>query len=262
MDMAVDFEERDGIVFVKLNRPEAFNAINEEFVEELGKAVNHAGRSRTARVMIITGEGKAFCAGADIRMFSEYDVYSARRFVEKLGRVLEDMEELDIPVIAAVNGFALGGGCELAMACDIIIAGRNASFGQPEINIGVIPGAGGTQRFARLIGWKRAMELCLTGDRIDAEEAYRLGLVNRVVEHDRLMDEAVRMAEKIKEKSPHAVMLVKHAVNRGFRMNLGDGIMYERDLFAVSFASDDVQEGFKAFLEKRKAEFKRERDWV
>jgi len=260
--MAVDFEEKEGIIFVKLNRPHAYNAINEEFVEELGKAVDYARKSRTARVMIITGEGKAFCAGADIRMFSEYDVYRARRFVENLGRVLDDLEELDIPVIAAVNGFALGGGCELAMACDIIIASEKASFGQPEINIGVIPGAGGTQRFARLIGWKRAMELCLTGDRIDADEAYRLGLVNRVVKHEKLMDESIRIAEKIREKPPHAVMLVKHAVNRGFKMNLKDGIMYERDLLALSFASEDVREGMNAFIEKRRAEFKKKREWV
>ncbi len=260
--MVVDFEERDGIVFVKLNRPEVFNAINEEFVEELKRAVDYARKSRTARVMIITGEGKAFCAGADIRMFSEYDPYNARRFVENLGTVLEELEDLDIPVIAAVNGFALGGGCELAMACDIIIASEKASFGQPEINIGVIPGAGGTQRFARLVGWKRAMELCLTGERIDADEACKLGLVNRVVEHERLMEEAVRIAEKIREKPPHAVMLVKHAVNRGFRMNLKDGIMYERDLLALSFASEDVREGMNAFIEKRKAEFKKKKEWV
>ena len=260
--MAVDFEEKDGIVFVRLNRPNAFNAINEEFVRELDQAVDYAKKSKTARVMILSGEGRAFCAGADIKMFSRSDVYKARRFVEDLGRVLEELENLDIPVIAAINGFALGGGCELAMACDIIIASEMASFGQPEINIGVIPGAGGTQRFARLIGWKRAMELCLTGERIDAEEAYRLGLVNRVVEHERLMDEALRVAEKIKEKPPHAVMLVKHAVNRGFKMNLRDGIMYERDLFAVSFASKDVKEGFSAFIEKRKAKFEKERDWA
>ncbi len=260
--MAVNFEEKDGIVFVKLNRPHAYNAINEEFVEELGKAVDYARKSRTARVMIITGEGKAFCAGADIKMFSEYDPYTARRFVENLGMVLEDLEDLDIPVIAAVNGFALGGGCELAMACDIIIASEKASFGQPEINIGVIPGAGGTQRFARLIGWKRAMELCLTGDRIDAEEAYRLGLVNRVVKHENLMYESLKIAERIMEKPPHAVMLVKHAVNRGFKMSLKDGIMYERDLLAISFADEDVREGFNAFIEKRESEFKKERDWV
>lgn len=260
--MAVDFEEKDGTIFVKLNRPNVYNAINEEFVEELGKAVDHARKSRTARVMIITGEGKAFCAGADIKMFSECDVYAARKFVEDLGKVLEELEDLDIPVIAAVNGFALGGGCELAMACDIIIASERASFGQPEINIGLIPGAGGTQRFARLIGWKRAMELCLTGDRIGADEAYKLGLVNRVVKHEKLMDEAVRIAEKIKEKSPYAVMLVKHAVNRGFKMTLKDGIMYERDLLALSFASEDVKEGMNAFIEKRKAEFKKKREWI
>ncbi len=262
MAMAVEFEEKDGVVWVRFNRPEALNAINEQFVREFREAVEHARNSRTARVMVVTGEGKAFCAGADIKMFSETDVFGARKVIEDLGALLEDLEDLDIPVIAAINGYALGGGCEIAMACDIIIASEKARFGQPEINIGIIPGAGGTQRFARLIGWKRAMELSLTGEHISAEEAYRLGLVNKVVPHEKLMDAVNELVEKIKSKSPYAVMLVKHAVNRGFKMNLRDGIIYERDLFTIAFASPDSKEGFSAFVEKRQPNFEKERKWI
>ncbi|WP_202319789.1 enoyl-CoA hydratase/isomerase family protein [Archaeoglobus neptunius] len=257
---AVEYREEDGILFVKFNRPEALNAINREFVRGLRNVVEYARENKSVRVIVITGEGKAFCAGADIKMFSESSHFAARNTIEELGRVLEDMEDLEVPVIAAVNGFALGGGCEVAMACDIIIASEKASFGQPEINLGIIPGAGGTQRLARLVGWKKAMELCLTGERISAEEAYRLGLVNKVVEHEKLIDEAKKLAEIIKSKSPYAVMLVKQAVNRGYKMSLKDGIMYERDLFTISFSSKDAEEGIRAFVEKRKAEFRRDRE--
>ncbi len=257
--MGVELREEDGILWVKLNRPEALNAINEEVVEGLKKAVDYAKKSASVRVMIITGEDKAFCAGADIKMFSRMDAFAARRIIEELGKVLEDLEDLGVPVIAAVNGVAVGGGCELAMACDIVVASDKASFGQPEINLGIIPGAGGTQRLARLIGWKRAMELCLTGERITADEAAKLGLVSRVVEHGRLMEEVKSIAEKIKSKSPLAVALAKQAVNRGFKMSLKDGIAYERDLFALSFASEDAKEGISAFVEKREARFRRGR---
>jgi len=257
--MSVELREEDGILWVKLNRPHALNAINEEVVEGLWRVVDYVKKNKSVRVVIITGEGKAFCAGADIKMFSESDAYQARRVVESLGKVLEEFEELEVPVIAAVNGVAVGGGCEMAMACDIIIASEKARFGQPEINLGIIPGAGGTQRLARLIGWRRAMELCLTGEMIDASEAYKLGLVNKVVEHDRLLDEAKKLAETIKSKSPYAVMLVKQAVNRGYKMSLKDGIAYERDLFALSFASEDAREGLKAFVEKRKPNFRKDR---
>jgi enoyl-CoA hydratase len=257
---AVEYREEDGILWVKFNRPEALNAINRDFVKGLREVVEYTKNSKTVRVVILTGEGKAFCAGADIKMFSESSHFVARATIEELGKVLEEMEDLEVPVIAAINGFALGGGCEIAMACDIIIASEKASFGQPEINLGIIPGAGGTQRLARIVGWKKAMELCLTGERISAEEAYRLGLVNKVVEHDKLLEEAKKMAEVIKSKSPYAVMLVKQAVNRGFKMDLRDGIMYERDLFALSFSSADAEEGIKAFVEKRKADFRRERE--
>ncbi|WP_290623167.1 MULTISPECIES: enoyl-CoA hydratase/isomerase family protein [unclassified Archaeoglobus] len=257
---AVEYREEDEILWVKFNRPEALNAINRDFVEGLKEVVEYAKRNKSVRVVVLTGEGKAFCAGADIKMFSESSHFVARSTIEELGKVLEEMEDLEVPVIAAINGFALGGGCEIAMACDIIIASEKASFGQPEINLGIIPGAGGTQRLARIVGWKKAMEMCLTGERISAEEAYRLGLVNRVVEHEKLMDEARKMAEVIKSRSPYAIALVKQAVNRGFKMGLRDGIMYERDLFALSFSSPDAEEGIKAFVEKRKAEFRRDRE--
>ena len=256
---AIVFEKEDGILWARLNRPEALNAINEEVVEGLEKLVAKVREERDIRVVVIIGSGKAFCAGADIKMFLRSDTFTAREIIERLGKALEAFEDLDVPVIAAVNGFAVGGGCEMAMACDIIIASEKASFGQPEINIGIIPGAGGTQRLARLIGWKRAMELCLTGDRISAQEAERLGLVNRVVKEDELEEEARKLAKKLSEKSPFAVMLVKQAVNRGFKMGLKDGIAYERDLFALSFSSEDAREGMTAFVEKRKAEYRKTR---
>ena len=256
---AIVFEKEDGILWARLNRPEALNAINEEVVEGLEKLVAKVREEKDIRVVVIIGTGKAFCAGADIKMFLRSDTFAAREIIERLGKALEAFEDLDVPIIAAINGFALGGGCEMAMACDIVIASEKASFGQPEINIGIIPGAGGTQRLARLIGWKKAMELCLTGDRISAGEAERLGLVNRVVKDEELENEVRNLAKKIAEKSPYAVMLVKQAVNRGFKMGLKDGIAYERDLFALSFSSEDAREGMTAFVEKRKAEFRKTR---
>ncbi|MEM4575460.1 MAG: enoyl-CoA hydratase/isomerase family protein [Archaeoglobaceae archaeon] len=253
--MAVEIRKEEGILWVKFNRPEALNAINEEVIRGLRKAIKIAREDKEVRVMVLTGEGRAFCAGADVKMFSKMNTYEARRIIEELGKALEELEDLEIPVIAAVNGLALGGGCEIAMACDLIIASEKAVFGQPEINLGIIPGAGGTQRLARIVGWKKAMELCLTGERIDAREAERLGLVNRVVEHDKLMEEAKKFAEKLKTKSPKALMFVKQAVNRGFKMSLENGIKYERDLFALSFASKDAEEGIRAFVEKRVPKF-------
>ena len=257
--MAVVFEKKDGVLWFRLNRPEALNAINEDVVKAFKELVNRVKKEKDIRVVIITGSGKAFCAGADIRMFSESDFFRARKIIEEMGRILDEMEDLDVPVIAAVNGYALGGGCEIAMACDIIVASENASFGQPEINLGIIPGLGGTQRFSRLIGWKRAMELCLTGERISAEEAEKLGIVNKVVPAEKLESEVERLAEVIKSKSPYAVGFIKQAVNRGYKMELKDALQYERDLFALSFATEDAKEGIKAFVEKRKAEFRRDR---
>lgn len=255
MSMVVELKKENGILWVKFNRPEALNAINEEFIVELKKAIEVAKTDKDIRVMVLTGEGRAFCAGADVKMFSRLSAFKAREIIEELGKALEELEDLPVPVIAAVNGLALGGGCEIAMACDIVIASENAVFGQPEINLGIIPGAGGTQRLARIVGWKKAMELCLTGERIDAKTAEKLGLVNKVVEHDKLVEEAKIFAEKFKTKSPKALMLVKQAVNRGFKLELGSGLEYERDLFALSFTSKDAEEGIKAFVEKRAPRF-------
>lgn len=255
MSMAIEIKKEDGILWLRFNRPEALNAINEEFVTELKKAIEIAKLDKEIRVMVLTGEGRAFCAGADVKMFSRLSAFKAREVIEELGKALEELEDLSIPVIAAVNGLALGGGCEIAMACDIVIASENAVFGQPEINLGIIPGAGGTQRLARIVGWKKAMELCLTGDRIDAKTAEKLGLVNKVVEHDKLIEEVKKFAEKLKAKSPKALMLVKQAVNRGFKSDLGNGLKYERDLFALSFTSKDAEEGIGAFVEKRAPKF-------
>ncbi len=256
---AIIFERENEILWAKLNRPEALNAINEEVVDGLEKLIEKVREEKDIRVVILIGTGKAFCAGADIKMFLRSDTFSAREIIERLGKALEAFEDLEVPIIAAVNGFALGGGCEMAMACDLVIASEKAFFGQPEINIGIIPGAGGTQRLARLIGWKKAMELCLTGDRISAQEAEKLGLVNKVVKDEELEEEVRKIAKVIAEKSPVAVALVKQAVNRGFKMGLKDGIAYERDLFALSFSSEDAREGMVAFVEKRRAKFRKTR---
>jgi len=258
--LTVEIRLEDGILWAKINRPESLNAINEEVVAGLKKVVNTVKEDKSVRVVVVTGEGKAFSAGADIKMFSKSTTFQARQVVEDLGKVLEEFEDLAVPVIAAVNGIALGGGCELAMACDIIIASENARFGQPEINLGIIPGAGGTQRLARLIGWKKAMELCLTGRIISAQEAYELGLVNKIVPHDKLLEEVKKIAEAIKLKSPYAVMLVKQSVNRGFKASLNNGLRYEREAFSLSFSSSDAKEGISAFTEKREPKFRRRRE--
>ena len=257
--MAVEFEKKDGVLWFRLNRPEALNAINEDVVKAFKELVEKVKSEKDIRVVIITGSGKAFCAGADIKMFSESDFFRAREIIAELGKILEEMEDLDTPTIAAVNGYALGGGCEIAMACDIIVASEKASFGQPEINLGIIPGLGGTQRLSRLVGWKKAMELCLTGERISAKEAEKLGLVNRVVPAEKLEEEVAKLAETIKSKSPYAVGFIKQAVNRGYKMGLKDALQYERDLFGLSFASDDAKEGIAAFVEKREAKFRKDR---
>ncbi|MFN3384196.1 MAG: enoyl-CoA hydratase/isomerase family protein [Archaeoglobaceae archaeon] len=255
MSMVIELKKENGVLWVKFNRPEALNAINEEFLAGLKRAIDLAKTDKEIRVVVLTGEGRAFCAGADVKMFSRLSAFEAREIIEELGKTLEELEDLPVPVIAAINGLALGGGCEIAMACDIVIASENAVFGQPEINLGIIPGAGGTQRLARIVGWKKAMELCLTGERIDAKTAEKLGLVNKVVEQDKLIEEAKTLAEKLKTKSPKALMLVKQAVNRGFKSDLGNGLKYERDFFALSFTSKDAEEGIKAFVEKRAPRF-------
>ncbi len=252
--MRVKFEVENGIGIATLNRPEKLNALDTEMRKELARVIEEAERS--VRVLIITGSGKAFAAGADINELLKRDPVAAINAAKLGTELFTRIEELDIPVIAAVNGYALGGGCELAMACDIRIASEKARFGQPEINLGIIPGAGGTQRLPRLVGLGMAKKLVLTGEIIDAHEALRIGLVDEVVEHDRLMERAKEIARKIVEKSPLAVKIAKRALNASMNMPLREGFKYELSLFAILFASEDAKEGMRAFLEKRKPEFK------
>ncbi len=247
--------EFDGeMAIITLNRPEKLNALDTETRKELLKAFSEV--EERATVAIITGSGKAFAAGADINELLQRDPIAALEAAKLGTELFTRIEESDVVSIAAVNGYALGGGCELAMACDIRIASRKAKFGQPEINIGIIPGAGGTQRLPRLVGLGMAKRLVLTGEMIDAEEALRIGLVEEVVDEDRLMDRAKEIARKILEKPPLAVKLAKRSLNASRSMSLPDGLRYELSLFSILFSTEDAKEGMRAFLEKRKPEFR------
>ena len=242
---------------VTINRPKALNALNRETLEEIISCFNELAQDSRVLAVIITGSGeKSFVAGADISYMHQFDALAAREFGRLGQKAMTTVETFPRPVIAAVNGFALGGGCELALACDIRIASENAKFGQPEVNLGVPPGFGGTQRLPRLVGKGAACELLYTGDIIDAREACRIGLVNRVVPLPELLAECQGIAEKIALKGPIAVKLCKELVNSGLEMDLARACMSEADLFALCFASGDQKEGMKAFLEKRTPEFK------
>ena len=239
---------------VTLNRPKALNALNEQLMTELGAALKAFDADAAIGCMIITGSEKAFAAGADIGAMAAYtfaDVYKG----DYITRNWETIRSVRKPVIAAVSGFALGGGCELAMMCDFIIAAENAKFGQPEIKLGIIPGAGGTQRLPRAIGKAKAMDMALTGRMMDAVEAERAGLVSRVVPLDKLMDEALGAALMISDYSQLSVMAAKESINRAFEGGLSDGIMFERRMFHALFATSDQKEGMDAFVNKRKAVF-------
>jgi len=249
-------EIAEGIAVVTINRPKALNALNEQTLRELQYAFTQFANNDQAQVIIITGSGgKAFVAGADIAAMQSLSATEARRFAQLGHEVMGSIEGCPKPVIAAVNGFALGGGCELALGCDIRFASENARFGQPEVNLGVIPGFGGTQRLARLVGKGRALELIFTGDMIDAAEAYRIGLANKVVPLADLLETAKQLAAKIISKGPFAVKLAKEAVRNGLEMDLARANQYEADLFGLCFASSDQKEGMQAFLEKRPAKF-------
>ena len=250
------FEVKGNIGIITLHRPKALNALNTELLQELGNLLDRIKDDKSLEIVIITGSGeKAFVAGADIAEMQKLTAIEGRNF-GKIGQdVFNKLESLPQPVIAAINGFALGGGCELAMACDIRIASEKAKFGQPEVSLGITPGFGGTQRLPRLIGKGRAKELIFTGDIIDAGEAYRTGLVNKVVAPEELMNAAQVMAEKILSRAPVAVQLSKAAVNEGLNMDLASGIAYEAEVFGLCFATDDQKEGMTAFVEKRKANF-------
>jgi enoyl-CoA hydratase len=247
--------EADKVGIVTLNRPKQLNALNDALMDELGQALKAFDADPAIGCMVITGSEKAFAAGADIGAMAGYSFAEVYRG-DYITRNWEQIRSIRKPVIAAVSGFALGGGCELAMMCDFIIAADNARFGQPEIKLGIIPGAGGTQRLPRAVGKAKAMDMALTGRMMDAAEAERAGLVSRVVALDKLMDEALGAALQICDYSQLATMAAKESVNRAFEGSLSDGVMFERRLFHALFATADQKEGMDAFVAKRKANFK------
>jgi enoyl-CoA hydratase len=249
-NLVIEIKEKVGMV--KINRPQAMNALNRETLQELDKAFTHLGESEQVKVIIITGEGKAFVAGADIAEMKDMTADQSAEFSKFGQSVLGRISGIEKPVIAAVNGFALGGGCELALACDIRIASEKAKLGQPEVNLGVIPGFAGTQRLPRLVGVPKAKELIFTGDMIDAQTALSVGLVNQVVPADQLMDVCLEMANKIASKGPVAVKLAKKVIDQGIEARLDQGSAYETRDFGECFASGEAKEGMSAFLEKRK----------
>jgi enoyl-CoA hydratase len=245
----------DHVCVITLNRPSALNALNSQLVEELGGAVTNAENNHKVRCMIITGSEKAFAAGADITEMAN------KTFVEVVaqdlfGASMAPVQNAKKPIIAAVSGYALGGGCELAMMCDFIICAESAKFGQPEINLGVIAGIGGTQRLTRFVGKSKAMDMHLTGRFMDAQEAERVGLVSRIVPDKMLMEVALEVAVKIAEKSQITAKAAKDAVNRSFETTLSEGLLFERRVFHSLFATDDQKEGMSAFLEKRDPQFR------
>ncbi|KND55341.1 Enoyl-CoA hydratase [Candidatus Paraburkholderia kirkii] len=248
-------ETRGRVGLITLNRPKALNALNDALMDELGAALKAFDADEDVGAIVLTGSEKAFAAGADIGMMAGYsymDVYKG----DYITHNWETIRSIRKPIIAAVAGFALGGGCELAMMCDIIIAADTAKFGQPEIKLGVIPGAGGTQRLPRAVSKAKAMDMCLTARMMDASEAERAGLVSRVVGADRLLDEAIEAATIIAGFSLPAVMMAKEAVNRAYETTLSEGVHFERRLFHSLFATEDQKEGMAAFVEKRKPVFK------
>ncbi len=250
------YDVKDHIAHITLNRPEKLNALNWKTMSELREAFLQAKADSAVKGIILTGAGdKAFAAGADIQELSEMSAYEAKEFALNAQEILGLIEHFPKPVIAAVNGYCLGGGNELAMACHMRWASEKAKFGQPEVNLGIIPGNGGTQRLPRLIGKGRAIELVISGNMIDAQEAYRIGLVNHVVPHEELISSCEAFLQTVFQKGPVAVRLALEAVTRGLEMGVEDGIAFEASLFGVAFSTEDMKEGTKAFLEKRKAQF-------
>ena len=248
---------KDNIAVVTLNRPDKLNALNEQTINDLDSIFEELKENELVYVVVLTGSGeKAFVAGADIKELNKLDMISAKEFAENGQAVFNKIDKFDKPVIAAVNGFALGGGCELALACHIRLASDNAKFGQPEVNLGIIPGYGGSQRLARLINTGRAMEYILTADMISADEAYRIGLVNKVYTQNELLDKAIEMAKKITVKGQQAIRMAVKAVKAVDQMSLKEGQNLEASLFALCCGTEDFKEGTSAFLEKRKPEFK------
>lgn len=250
-------EKEDYLAILYINRPKALNALNAETLYELEAAIKDVKADPNIKVLIVTGTGdKSFVAGADITFMLPLSPAEGRFFSDVGERVMRGVELMEKPVIAAINGFALGGGCELAMACDIRLASENAVFAQPEVGLGVIPGFGGTQRLPRLIGEGRAKELTFTADVINAQEAYRIGLVNHIYPLDQLMDEARKLAKKLATKAPLAVGYAKFAINKGLQVDIDTAMSIESDMFGMCCATEDKFEGMGAFVEKRKPQFK------
>ena len=251
------YEKKGAIAYVTLNRPKVLNALNTQTLDELRRAILDLKRDDTVRAVILTGAGdKSFIAGADINELATQTPVSGREHAMTGQHILDLIEHLGKPVIAAINGFALGGGCELAMACTIRIAADTAKLGQPEINLGLIPGYAGTQRLTRIVGRGRALELLLTGDQVTAQEAHRLGLVNRVVPAADLIPEAKKLAATLAAKAPIAIRYILEAVHKGVEMPFAQAQVFEATLFGLVASTEDMREGTKAFLEKRKPEFK------
>ncbi len=247
-------ETRDRVGLITLNRPQALNALNAQLVSEVNHALDTLEADAHIGCIVLTGSKKAFAAGADIKEMAELQY--PQIYVDDLFSDADRIANRRKPIIAAVSGFALGGGCELAMMCDFILAADNAKFGQPEINLGVLPGMGGTQRLTRAVGKAKAMELCLTGRLMGAEEAERAGLVARIVPQAELVEEALKVAATIASKSIPVGMMVKESVNRAFEVTLSEGVRFERRVFHAAFSTEDQKEGMAAFIAKREAQFK------
>ena len=252
MYQTIRYEKKDGIAIVTIDRPEALNALNSTVITELEQVVADLETDREIRAMILTGEGRSFVAGADIGEQYPLDLDGGRRWGQRGSALMRRIEKLEFPTIAAVNGFALGGGCELAMSCDIILASEKAKFGQPEVGLGITPGFSGTQRLPRRVGVAKAKELIFSGKVIGAQEAKEIGLVNAVYPPEELMNGAIAMAKSFTANAPIAVKYSKACIDRGMQMDIDDGIALENELFAMCYATADQKEGMGAFLEKRK----------
>ena len=256
MYQTIHYEKQDNIAIVTINRPEALNALNSTVITNLEQVVTTLENDRDIRCMILTGAGRSFVAGADIGEQCSLDLEGGRRWGQRGSALMRRIEKLEFPTIAAVNGFALGGGCELALSCDIILASEKAKFGQPEVGLGITPGFSGTQRLPRRVGIAKAKELIFSGRMIEADEAKEIGLVNVVYAPEALMDGALEMAKSFAKNAPIAVKYAKACIDRGMQMDIDGGIACENELFAMCFATADQKEGMGAFLEKRTAAFR------
>jgi enoyl-CoA hydratase len=254
-ERTVLFERQDAVGIIRLNRPSALNALNAQLITELGEAFDELEFDPAIGAIVLTGSERAFAAGADIKEM-QAKTYIEAYTQDFITRGWERVGQCRKPVVAAVAGFALGGGCEVAMMCDIVIAAETAKFGQPEIQLGTMPGAGGTQRLPRFVGKAKAMDLCLTGRMMDAAEAERAGLVSRIVPADKLLEEALAVAARVASMSQPTAMMVKESINRAFETTLAEGVRFERRLFHSTFATEDQKEGMAAFVEKRKPMFR------